>query len=557
VNQTIVTLPTASISLRWLRGLRSRFVLVWIAFLGGSLVAAFALHRLHTTVQRELIERGQSMLEQERSEVQARVKQYAQDLRASTVRALAAFHVEGLAYALRQWDKSEPEILGTFVWSAANGFVNDSALAAGSSETNISGLWLQFRDWRTRHPSATVSDLARISEYETAHFCLLNSPEFAAAELGYQNENLEILTYEGGTADPWAGWGGNPNNISSPWVIWYQTGPTAPVRGCSVDYTGILTRLRSELKDSNLVRLSIVPSATAAKSGGIPNLATLSPWLPGYSLLADYGDLFIEKQSSARLTTMAAALLLVLVLVGAAFLSAFSRREATEAERRTTFVTQVSHELRTPLTSIRIFADMLSAPALAEEKRTKYAGSISRESQRLGDLIERLLTFSTLERGKHSPTIAPVDVVGVVEETFDEMETTLAASGIEVQTAFPSAPIIAASDRSTLKQALLNLVDNAVKYAVGTKIIRVSIEQDGALVRLRVGDNGPGVAPSMSVRIFEPFVQGGGILTDKPAGVGLGLSIARGLLRGAGGDLLLLPSTQGALFEIRLRTFSA
>jgi predicted PhzF superfamily epimerase YddE/YHI9 len=79
-----------------------------------------------------------------------------------------------------------------------------------------------------------------------------------------------------------------------------------------------------------------------------------------------------------------------------------------------------------------------------------------------------------------------------------------------------------------------------------------TLDADMQRVRVRVADQGPGIARALGPRVFEPFVQGGQALTDKSPGVGLGLSIARGLLRNAGGDLVLLPSERGALFEIHL-----
>ena len=108
------------------------------------------------------------------------------------------------------------------------------------------------------------------------------------------------------------------------------------------------------------------------------------------------------------------------------------------------------------------------------------------------------------------------------------------------------------SDSSTLKQALINLLDNAIKYAGENGIVQITLSVTSHLVLLRVADQGPGIPRAIRDRAFEPFVQGGQTLTNKAPGVGLGLSLARGTLRQAGADLVLLDSPRGAVFEIRL-----
>jgi signal transduction histidine kinase len=201
-----------------------------------------------------------------------------------------------------------------------------------------------------------------------------------------------------------------------------------------------------------------------------------------------------------------------------------------------------------------MFADMLANPALPDEKRIRFAATISRESRRLGDLIGQLLAFNALERGGDAVARVPVDVAALARQTLEEMEATLRPAGMRAESALPREPALALTDPSMLKQALLNLIDNAVKYARDGGIVSITLAGSGenGFVRLRVADAGPGVPSAMRERIFEPFVQGGPILTDKSPGVGLGLSIARGMLRRAGGDLVLLDSRPGATFEIRL-----
>jgi signal transduction histidine kinase len=526
---------------------------LWATFAAAALATGFGVFRLYDTVRSEIRDQSRRALREETVKARDRVLTYTDEARRTIIAELAAFHVDGLSRSLRQWDEANEIITGTFQWEAGRGFLPDSGFPAGLTEREeLAVLWRQFRVWRAENPAATRRDFATSGRFQIVALRTLDNPAFAAGELGYQAENLDILAYGGRAVDPWAGWGGRFDDGDAPWVIWYQAGPDAAVRGCFVDVRPIVKQLQDEFADRRLARIDLVAAREDQIPAVTPQAAIRLAGLPAFSLTGAPGQVFLEKESSARFSAVTVALLFSVFLVGVAWLVIYSRREARDAERKTTFVSQVSHELRTPLTSIRMFADMLATPGLSDEKRTRYAGTISRESQRLGALIERLLTFNALEKGRLAISVAPIDVGGVVRETLAESEGLLRSAGMRVEEAFPTGVVMARGDRSVIKQALLNLLDNATKYARGGGVVRVVLENGADVVQLRVTDCGPGIPPEVRARLFEPFVQGGRSLTDKPSGVGLGLSIARGMLRAAGGDLVLLSSDGGASFEIRL-----
>ena len=359
-------------------------------------------------------------------------------------------------------------------------------------------------------------------------------------------------TYAGRPVDPWAGWAGSSKDPAAPWVFWYQAGPNEGVRGCFIDVAPIARQLRSEFKDTTYARIELVAAGNSAAATQVGQLVIPLDGLPAYALAVGQGDVFLAKAGSARFSALIIALLFGIFLAGAALLTLHTRREARDAKRKITFVARVSHELRTPLTSIRMFADMLAGPDLPEEKRAKFAHTISRESQRLGELIERLLAFNALGKNGSRITRAPVDVTAVVHEVLEEMGAILRGAGLTPEVDLPAGPAVALSDLSIVKQALVNLLDNAVKYARDGGVVRIEIKPDRETVLIRVSDHGPGVPRAIRSRLFEPFVQGGQTLTNKDPGVGLGLSIARGMLRQVGADLVLADSESGAIFEIRL-----
>jgi signal transduction histidine kinase len=532
---------------------RSRSPILWVVFTLAAIATAVAVHRLYSSVRRELSEQGERALQQERTRVHDRGLAYTDEVRRSTVEELAGLHVDGLDHTLRQWDEANDLIVGTFQWDPARGYLPGFGVPPGGPDpAELAKLWQEFRAWRASHPAATSRGPATAGPFLSLVYRTIDNPALPANRLGYQGENLEILAHAGRPVDPWAGWAGRDDNPAAPWVFWYQAGPDAPVRGCLFDVAPVVRQLRSELSDTSYARLDLVAAPPPGAAGGPPRPAAPLEWLPAYRLAAGHGDIFVEKESSARLTALTVALLFGLFLAGGAMLAIYTRRESRDAERKITFVAQVSHELRTPLTSIRMFADMLAAPELPEAKRARFATHIRNESLRLGALIERLLAFNVIERGGARIACRPVDVAAVIRETVEEMDAALRGAGLKSGLDLPPVPAFAMSDHSTLKQALLNLLDNAIKYAGDGGSVHIRLTADADSVRLRFADRGPGIPRAIRSRLFEPFVQGGRTLTDKTPGVGLGLSIARGMLRQTGGDIVLLASETGAAFEIRL-----
>lgn len=533
--------------------LRSRTLLLWIVFLVGAIAAGLAIFRLYQTARREITAQSERVLQQERAQVLEQIRASTEEIRRATIAELASFHVDGLAPSLRKWDDKNELIVGTFQWDATRGLLPTSPLPPNApAPEEIARLWQAFRGRRPTLPKSTRREAFETGAFQIFVYPTSDNPLFPSSELGYQNENLDIVTHAGRPADPWAGWAGRNDDPAAPWIIWYQAGPEEAVRGCLLETTALLQKLRTQPVDTAYVRYALIATPTRPPAGSTSVLIDRLPELPAYALTWEPGDLFRQKETSARLTALTAAALFGLFLLGAAALTLYTRRERRDAERKITFVGQVSHELRTPLTSIRMYADLLAQPELLEAKRLKFAQTIGRESARLGTLVERLLTLNELERGEKKVAVQGVDLTAVIHETVEEMTASLRAAGLAVELDLPDHAVMVSSDPSTLKQALLNLLENAEKYAREGKRVRIKVVSTSDPVLVEVSDFGPGIPSSIRHRLFEPFVQGGQSLTNKSPGVGLGLSIARGTLRRIGGDLVLLPTDGGATFQLRL-----
>ncbi len=258
---------------------------------------------------------------------------------------------------------------------------------------------------------------------------------------------------------------------------------------------------------------------------------------------------------SAALGLGAGLLALALSLVGLAV--AFWRSQAralNEAERRVSFVNQVSHELKTPLTNIRLYAELLAERLDgAGGEAERHLAVVVGESQRLGRLIDNVLTFGRHQRKTLRLRPAPACPDEVVERVLRVFRPRLAERGVRVEFE-PAAPAQVLVDADALEQILGNLLSNLEKYAAAGGLARVETGQEGDVTSLRVADRGPGVPAKDRERIFEPFVR----LSDSPgegaSGAGIGLAVVRELARLHGGEARLLEGSPGAVFEVRLHT---
>jgi signal transduction histidine kinase len=211
------------------------------------------------------------------------------------------------------------------------------------------------------------------------------------------------------------------------------------------------------------------------------------------------------------------------------------------------FVSTVSHELRTPLTSIRAFAEILyDRPDAPAAKRQQFVGIVLKESERLTRLINQILDLAKIESGRAQWAAEPVDLAEAVRDAANATAGLFRERDVRLELHLPDRVPLVTADRDRLMQVLLNLLGNAVKFcAPGEGRVRVTLAQSDALLRVDVADNGVGIAPGHQAVIFEKFHQVGDPLTEKPQGTGLGLPIARRIVRQFGGELWV-ESTHGA-----------
>jgi two-component system phosphate regulon sensor histidine kinase PhoR len=204
------------------------------------------------------------------------------------------------------------------------------------------------------------------------------------------------------------------------------------------------------------------------------------------------------------------------------------------------FVANVSHELKTPLALIRMFGELLLLDRVkSQEKRKQYYQIIVSESERLTALIENVLDFARVERGKVAYDFVDGDVGEVVRRAVEIYRYRAEREGVVVEaTIEPDLPLVRVDPRA-LELAFLNLVDNAIKYArEGQRIdVEVSVVDDD--VHVRVADRGPGIPKDEQPRIFERFFRGRSAGASHARGSGIGLALVRHIAQSHGGDVVV------------------
>ena len=250
----------------------------------------------------------------------------------------------------------------------------------------------------------------------------------------------------------------------------------------------------------------------------------------------------------AWLCTISAALL------GAILLSAV----VSLSERRAAFVSAVTHELRTPLTTFQLYTEMLQEGLVRDDQqRNDYLRTLRSEADRLGHLVENVLAYARLDRSRQPvhleeiPLSELIDrVVGRLRQRAEQSAMTLIIAGVVCDR-----PVAVRVDPSAVERILVNLVDNACKYAAAAanRTVELSCRTGDTRVELRIRDFGPGTGPKAKKRLFRLFSKSAREAASSKPGVGLGLALSRALARKLGGDLRLDNSvTDGACFLLTL-----
>ncbi len=274
--------------------------------------------------------------------------------------------------------------------------------------------------------------------------------------------------------------------------------------------------------------------------------------LAGFHLVVAPAPARTESAAAWQRWSFAGSTLLTLgvLAIGVLLLGRDAARQRETNRLRADLVSGVSHELKTPLTLIRVCAETLaSEPVPADAERERFCGVITRETDRLTTLIDRVLSFSRVDRGERTYALVRGPIDAVVRETLGHYGEYLRRRGFTLcESLEPGLPEVA-HDRVAVAEALVNLLDNAAKYSGDARHISVSLARRDGAVALEVADQGVGIDPADQARIFDRFYRSGQTLAK--GGYGLGLFLVQHIVEAHGG-LVELESTPGSGSRFRL-----
>lgn len=324
------------------------------------------------------------------------------------------------------------------------------------------------------------------------------------------------------------------------WLVYMRQVPTSQgyaAEGFVID----VPKLAEHLKPAIAPEL-LEPQIGLPEAGESPNLSGLPLVLRsgGKVNLSDSSER-AEALSGTIHTAWAISILSILIIF--ALLALYARLE----RRRSDFVSAVTHELRTPLTTFSLYTEMLRDGTVPPEKVADYHETLFRESKRLAHLVENVLSFAKLSRGKVRGRQDAGPCTELLKPVLDRVGERLRTAGFQFTVTGDARMRLLSlrTDLLSLEQVLNNLADNAIKYcdkehcAKGTPAVTISLLRTHRSLNIRFADNGPGLSEGARRSLFQPFSRSGEAERGRKPGVGLGLAISRDLMRSIGGDLEL------------------
>jgi len=329
------------------------------------------------------------------------------------------------------------------------------------------------------------------------------------------------------------------------------------IQGVWVDWPrlrhALLERIKDRIPDADLEPMPDIAIESDRKLAGIPALLVAKP--PPAVAVAGVTPTRVTL-SVAWAGVIAAVIAIGLVL----------RAIIDIGERRGRFVSAVTHELRTPLTTFCLYSQMLADNMVREEpKRGEYLATLKRESQRLAKIVENVLYFARLSEVRASVANEPVEGAGMLDRIVPVLARRASESGMTLDWDLEAARgAVVRADPQTLERILANLVDNACKYAKDFarpdgKIdnrIHVRTRAANGMLEIQVADHGPGIARANRRRAFRAFNRTDDTSNTAP-GLGLGLSLARGLAKSLRGDLRIVGFGEGGQGAVLALTIPA
>lgn len=276
----------------------------------------------------------------------------------------------------------------------------------------------------------------------------------------------------------------------------------------------------------------------------------------GISLIGKSIEDLVKERAVNNLILI--GVLLVVLLIAVWFVYRAVKQEVVLAQAKADFVSNVSHELRTPLALISMFAETLEMDRVkTEDKKKEYYSIISHESNRLGRIVNTILNFSKMEAGKRKFIFDEEDINEVMIQVYQNYSYHLYNKGFD----FEFEPGInihkVMIDKEAISEAVVNLIDNAVKYSNEVKFIKIVISEEDNFVTVEVIDKGIGIPDEDQKKVFDKFYRVSSGLIHTTRGTGLGLSLVKQIMDAHKGKIVLKSKLgKGSSFKLYFPVYS-
>ena len=344
--------------------------------------------------------------------------------------------------------------------------------------------------------------------------------------------------------------------------FWKKIPPGEEIAGCLVNLKTFTKKILSVLP----VPYSATRLMTVLDQNGSPLLDPLNEearreWkrpffsreigevLPRWEVaayLSDPASLASRARLQSLIMVVLIAILLIAIILGGFLIFRSVNQEIILAQQKTTFAANVSHELKTPLTSIRLFAEILAKGRQPDrEKQRHYLKLMVSESKRLSRLINTVLDFSRIEDGEKTYHKQRIHLTDVVRRATENLKVPLEERGFTIRIKGLDTPVLVLGDPDALEQVLINLLSNAEKYSGKKREIEIAVKTKDGRAIITVSDRGIGIPKGAGKKIFNKFYRVDDRLTTRKKGTGLGLTIARAIMREHGGEVTYQPREGG------------
>lgn len=292
-----------------------------------------------------------------------------------------------------------------------------------------------------------------------------------------------------------------------------------------------------------------LPITLAIVMAGLLGVLTVG-WviLAGYRATSESGDPSLGWTFLALGTSF-----IGLLLAGVVMYMVLTIKAINLGTRQSNFIDSVTHELKSPIASMKLYLQTMLRHPVTEEKRYGFCSLMLEDIDRLNHLINQMLDAGRLEAGRVEGSLSNVDLSEVVAECAD---ITIKRNRVPTESfQFELEPCFVRAAPSQVSIVIRNILDNAVKYAGHPPRVEVTVEpEDDRRVVIRIADNGRGIPPGARRRIFRRFVRLGSELEREQPGTGLGLYVAKTIVKRMGGRIRVRNRVQGtgAVFEVVL-----